>query len=434
MEIADFLIGSYVNEQGVHAETLLGAAAALAGEFALRAAEPILPDEGWVISTNAAGLLFENEASGEMTLWSIIRIGAERSGVGKSDMPDPGEAYGRAAAASFGSTSYPPLTVPAEHYPHEWSPNACPRYREAIAKIGALHGLPMKDLAMALALAITLIMSKTAQILPPAIAARLVLEIMIGVSRMPPLQAEVAGSSGAAGADSKQQQAPAEPGIAKPRPAQGFGTRQDRNGGGTISPNIGKAAGAMASHLMTAYEEGGNADAAKVIGALAALAGEFSLRATDDIGPGAPQWIVSTNVNGLLFEDEAKGIPNLWSAIRGSVQKAGVTADELPDPITVVAQTAAAIGGSPFPPLTIPKEYYPAEWSPNACPRFRHEIERIGYEFRLSEIERALALGYAIGASIVAAANVYPPAIAATLALEVMIGVSRMRPLATEIT
>lgn len=191
MEIADFLIGSYANEQGVHAETLLGAAAALAGEFALRAAEPILPDEGWVISTNAAGLIFENAAVGEMTLWSIIRIGAERSGLTDGDMPDPGEAYGRAATASFGGTSYPPLTVPAEHYPLEWSPNACPRYREAIAKIGATRGLAMKDLAMAIALSIVLIMSKTAEILSPAIATRLVLEIMIGVSRMPPLQAEV---------------------------------------------------------------------------------------------------------------------------------------------------------------------------------------------------------------------------------------------------
>lgn len=227
MEIADFLIGSYVNEQGVHAETLLGAAAALAGEFALRAAEPILPDEGWVISTNATGLLFENEARGEMTLWSIIRIGAERSGLEESDLPDPGEAFGR-VAASFGGPSYPPLTVPAEHYPLEWSPNACPRYREDISKIGARHGLSMKDLAMAIAMSIVFIMSRTAQILAPAIAARLVLEIMIGVSRMPPLQAEVVGSSGAAGADSNPPP-PAEPGNANPRPAQGFGTRSGRN-------------------------------------------------------------------------------------------------------------------------------------------------------------------------------------------------------------
>lgn len=229
MEIADFLIDAYKNEQGVHAETLLGAAAALAGEFALRAAEPILPDEGWVISTNATGLLFENEANGDMTLWSIIRIGAERSGLGKSDIPDPVEAVAR-VAASLGRAPFPPLTIPDEHYPHEWSPNACPRYREAIAKIGAVHGLAMKDLAMAIALSIVLIMSKTAQILAPAIATRLVLEIMIGVSRMPPLQAEVTGSSGAAGAESKQQQAPAESGNAKPRPAKGFGTRQARSG------------------------------------------------------------------------------------------------------------------------------------------------------------------------------------------------------------
>ena len=54
-DIVKILIASYRNERGVHAETIIGAAAALAGEFALRAAEPKLPENGWVLGSGLAG-------------------------------------------------------------------------------------------------------------------------------------------------------------------------------------------------------------------------------------------------------------------------------------------------------------------------------------------------------------------------------------------
>ncbi len=186
-EIADFLIQQYRTDRGVHAETLLGAVAALAGEFALRAAEPELPQDGWVLSDNVNGILFEDEGSGEITMWSIIRIGASRDDPGGEGLPDPVEVVARVGSA-VGGSPFPPLSVPAEHYPHEWSPNACPRYRADIEKIGERNGLGKKDLALALALAITLLIANTREVLDPAIAATLALEIMIGVSRMAPLE------------------------------------------------------------------------------------------------------------------------------------------------------------------------------------------------------------------------------------------------------
>lgn len=191
-EIAKFLIASYRNEQGVHAETILGAAAALAGEFALRAVEPVLPETGWVVSDKINPLLFENEARGETTLWTVIRVGAEGVGAAPADLPDPVAVVARVAAA-VGGSPFPPLSIPDRHYPHEWSPNACPRLRDGIEKIAVEQGLSGSTLALALAYAIALLIAQTKDILPPAIAATLALEVMIGVSRMVPMKEPTVG-------------------------------------------------------------------------------------------------------------------------------------------------------------------------------------------------------------------------------------------------
>jgi hypothetical protein len=186
-EIAKFLIESYRNERGVHAETILAAAAALAGEFALRAVEPVLPETGWVISDKINPLLFEDERRGKATLWTVVRTGAERAGAAPEDLPDPVAVVARVAAA-VGGSPFPPLSIPDRHYPHEWSPNACPRLRGGIEKIAAEQGLSAGDTAMALAYAIALLIAQTKDVLPPAIAATLALEVMVGVSRMVPMK------------------------------------------------------------------------------------------------------------------------------------------------------------------------------------------------------------------------------------------------------
>lgn len=189
-EITQFLIESYRMERGVHAETIIGGAAALAGEFALRGSESDLPADGWVISENANGFLFENEARGDVTLWSIIRSGAERAGAAPDTLPDPVDVVAR-VAESLGSSPFPPLSVPDRHFPHEWSPNACPKLRGGIEKIGAANGLSARELALALATAVSILIGQTSQLVPPAVAGTLALEIMIGVSRMVPLEVEI---------------------------------------------------------------------------------------------------------------------------------------------------------------------------------------------------------------------------------------------------
>jgi hypothetical protein len=187
VQITRFLMQNYQTARGIHCETIIGAAAALAGEFALRASEPTLPDSRWVTSTKSTGLLFENEARGEMSMWTIIRVGAEKAGAAPKALPDPVEVTGR-VAASLGQSPFPPLSVPEEHAPHEWSPNACPLLRDAVERIGRENGLSPQDLALELAMCITFLIHQAKDVLPPAIAATLALEIMIGVSRMVPMQ------------------------------------------------------------------------------------------------------------------------------------------------------------------------------------------------------------------------------------------------------
>ena len=186
-EIAKFLINSYRTERGVHAETLIGGAAALTGEFALRAVEPVLPENGWVISEKSNALLFEDEQRGEAALSTVIRAGAERAGARPEDLPDPLSVVARVAAA-VGGSPFPPLSVPDRHYPHEWSPNACPSLRGGIEEIAAAQGISGREIAMALVFAIAILIDQTKDVLPAAIAATLALEVMIGVSRMAPMK------------------------------------------------------------------------------------------------------------------------------------------------------------------------------------------------------------------------------------------------------
>lgn len=206
-EIAKFLIQAYRNERGVHSETVIGAAAALTGEFALRAAEAVLPEKGWVFSERANRLLFGRMTGSKLDLWSIICHGAVRAGASERDLPDPVVALKRTAAA-VGGSPFPALSVPTQHFPHEWSPNACPRFRTHIAKYGADHGIAGTDLAFALAIAIAMLIEQTKAVLPPVIAATIALDIMLGVTKMVPLTIPIEPSA-----------PPAPPPAPKPRQA-----------------------------------------------------------------------------------------------------------------------------------------------------------------------------------------------------------------------
>lgn len=192
-DIVTFLLTTYRNDKGVHAETVIGAGAALAGEFALRAAAAArrqpLPLKGWVVASDVDALIAVAPEPKMTTLLALIVDAAKDAGMPAAAAPEPLAIIARTAQA-VGGSPFPPLTVERSHYPLEWSPNACPRHRATIERIARTHALDELGTAGALALAIAQIIRMTSNVLPPAISARLAAEIMIGVSRMAPMQGE----------------------------------------------------------------------------------------------------------------------------------------------------------------------------------------------------------------------------------------------------
>lgn len=184
-EIVQMLVAAYRTQRGVHSETVIGAAAALAGEIALRVSEAQLPDSGWVLSQRASALLSEDTAE-RPSMAAIVLQGALAARGKQEDLPDVREAAQRIANA-VGGSPFPPLSVPQGHFPHEWSPNACPRYRDRLDELFDKHGLEGDQRAIAAALAVAMLITQTKDVLAPETAATLALEIMLGVARMRPL-------------------------------------------------------------------------------------------------------------------------------------------------------------------------------------------------------------------------------------------------------
>ena len=189
LQLTRLLVKAYESDRGVHAETVIGAAAALAGDFALRAAEPDPPATGYLVSERAGALLFGTDPLGTTGLCGVIRQGAVKAGAAESEIPELEDITARIKEAMEGGP-YPPLSVPEEHYPQEWSPNACPRLRGAVDEICRSHGLTGKGAATALVVACAFLINETRQVLPPEIGACLALETMIGVARMAPVMDE----------------------------------------------------------------------------------------------------------------------------------------------------------------------------------------------------------------------------------------------------
>ena len=192
-DIVTFLLTTYRNDKGIHAETVIGAGAALAGEFALRAAAAArrqpLPLKGWVVASDVDAIIAIAPEPKMTTLLTLIVDAAKDAGMPPTAAPEPLAIIARTAQA-VGGSPFPPLTVERSHYPLEWSPNAGPRHRAAIERIARDHALDELGTAGALALAIGQIIKMTSNVLAPAISARLAAEIMIGVSRMAPMQTE----------------------------------------------------------------------------------------------------------------------------------------------------------------------------------------------------------------------------------------------------
>jgi hypothetical protein len=437
VQISKMLTAAYTKERGVHSETILGAAAALAGEFALRATEPVLPSSGWIESKPSRDLLFEGEARGKITMWSIIKVSAVRAALEAArakgatthlaidqeiDLPEPTEVMRRVDGFS-GSGIYPPLSIPPKHFPQEWSPNACPKFRAEILAIGARHDASPEDLALGIAFAIGFLINQTSRVLPPSIAATLALETMLGVARMAPL-------------DKPREQA-AQAMTQSPSASATDGRPSEVTGAERAAEEFDRTVMVAGDEIMnmifkTLWDEGPK-HPGTMISTPAALTAEFALRASEPIIPG-PSWIYSEKATQFLFAGRERGELTLTNILEASVKIAGVQPTDLPNASDVHIRGTRAIGGLDFPPISVPQKHHPVDWPPNICPRFRKPVQDIGEKHKLSERRLAMALAFATGRMVVKLREVVLPVTGATLALEVMLGCARVSPLAKPIT
>ena len=187
--LVDFFIATYRDRRGgVHAETVIGAAAALTGEFAQRATGISIPEDAkqFVFGDAINDILLEGSADGRVTVWQCLQLSLRDAGLGDTKLPNIEEVISNVAGA-VGGPSFPPLTVPGDNYPREWSPNACPRLRHKVTAIAAKHNLTRRELAFALALATGRLVAMTEGVLRPVIGITLATEIAFGVAKMVPL-------------------------------------------------------------------------------------------------------------------------------------------------------------------------------------------------------------------------------------------------------
>jgi hypothetical protein len=198
-ELAEMLRDAYTDRDNrIHAPTVVGGAAALTGEFVLRAAGIPLPRNGFVFGDPINAILFES-GDDQATVWEIIETTASALGLAEADLPDAPEIFGRIAAAAAAIMQhrgdeivYPPLSIPHAHYPAEWSPNAGPRLRGAVQEIAARFRLTPRQTALALAMATGNLIHQGQDVLPPKIAFRLAVEIMFSTAKMAPLSERIA--------------------------------------------------------------------------------------------------------------------------------------------------------------------------------------------------------------------------------------------------
>jgi hypothetical protein len=186
-EFIVLLIAEYDGGGGVHAETAIGAAAALTGEFAQRSTGLPIPEDKprYVFGDAINDVPYEGADEGRATVWKMYEHAALKAGVPKADMPDP-TAVIEKVVGSIGGPDFPPLTVPKQHYPREWSPDACVRLRPRIIAIADRCDLSRRELFIALAMATGCLFDLTKNVLPPAIGMRLATEITFGVAKMTP--------------------------------------------------------------------------------------------------------------------------------------------------------------------------------------------------------------------------------------------------------
>jgi len=192
-EITQQLYTRMNGERGVHIESMLCALGALAGhacQAAIRGrnlAQGLPATTGLVAVDTREGkryffgdVLNQPLAEGPHALWSLVASQAQRTGCGH--LPDVGEIF-RHAAETVGSESFGQLRVPPQHLPHDQPINYVRKFwPELLPRIRGFCPDPI-HWPILLGFSIQEIIEQGKQVIDPCLAARLVMESAIPLSK-----------------------------------------------------------------------------------------------------------------------------------------------------------------------------------------------------------------------------------------------------------
>ena len=150
--IVDMLLDAYMGKDNRwHFPTVIGAAAALTGELSLLACHPAPQDTGYIPSRDVDDFLFDGAQS--FSIFDLIRLDVDLSALPYKNEREMLDSISQGTDQSFGQPLYPRLNTETPVFPHEWPPNACPRFREAINELFNIFSLSAEERAWTMALA-----------------------------------------------------------------------------------------------------------------------------------------------------------------------------------------------------------------------------------------------------------------------------------------
>ncbi len=186
------ILEHYLKETGeIHMPTVVGAAAAICGERALRLCHPEIykASSQYIRSEDVENLVFWGDEE-SLSLTEIVLYFSSAKGGFSSNQDWFNDIIFRTLAA-FGGDLFPALSTPEDYFLHEWSPNAQPVFRGLVDFISANHDIKDLDLVNMLATAVGTMIEMAEDIEGDCndkdILVQLAFEIMYGCACIPPV-------------------------------------------------------------------------------------------------------------------------------------------------------------------------------------------------------------------------------------------------------
>lgn len=181
------------------------------------------------------------------------------------------------------------------------------------------------------------------------------------------------------------------------------------------------------------YQEVGSIHLPTVIGALAALIGERVIRhCHPHMFSAEPQFIRSNDVEDFIFRAQDYN-PTVCDILIYLGQSPNFEMDRDSWFDDIVLRTTSGYGGNNFPVLSIRKDYYPMDWSPNAQIKFRELVDFTIAHHNINDVNIVYMLAVGLGNVIDMAPDITEEftdkTVLTQLALEIAYGCASMTPL-----